>query len=106
MSSAFFRWGNLRKTLPQRSSIPTWHYKPGPELLAGHLRAGGIWNTNHRDWRPELPLGALCVPLPPDLRFSYVRLATRVDSWVTIRKGDCMAYSSRRVANTLSDFSF
>src|SRR6266851_5822703 len=30
----------------------------------------------------------------------------RVDSWVTIRKGDCMAYSSRRVANTLSDFSF
>src|SRR6266853_1061191 len=34
MSSAFFRWGNLRKTLPQRSSIPTWHYKPGPELLA------------------------------------------------------------------------
>jgi hypothetical protein len=33
MSSPFFRWGNLRKTLLQRSSIPTWHYKHGPELL-------------------------------------------------------------------------
>ena len=33
MSSAFFRWGNLRKPPPQGFSIPTRHYRHGPELL-------------------------------------------------------------------------
>jgi hypothetical protein len=63
-------------------------------------------NSNHRDRRPELPLGALCVPLLPDLRFSYVGLATAGRQLGDNPKGDCMAYSSRRVANTLSNFSF
>jgi hypothetical protein len=59
MSSAFFRWGNLHKTLPQGSSILTQRYRYEPELLNARGERDGPELVDQGTWL------AISVPKKP-----------------------------------------
>src|SRR6266404_665456 len=67
MSRDFFRWGNLRKAPSQGFSIPTWHYRHGPEPLDGILGAVRIAS-----------------------RFNAYKSRAIADSHLVIQKANCL----------------
>src|ERR1700741_4056679 len=47
LSRRLFHWGNLRDATPRRSSIATWRYRLGPELLLGDHASSNRMFSDH-----------------------------------------------------------